>query len=130
MWHAVIKVSKAGSTRRWILTFALKFPGAYEDHPWDEDVAKVNKKIFVFIGTADSPDSGMTVKLKDSHEQALSVSGAAPSGYGLGRAGWVNVPFRDTGPPLNVLKDWVDESYRLVAPKRLIAELDARPARR
>jgi predicted DNA-binding protein (MmcQ/YjbR family) len=119
------------TTRRRILEFALTFPGAYEDQPWEEDVvAKVNNKIFVFFGTAGSPDPGMTVKLHDSHDQALSVPGAAPSGYGLGRAGWVTLPFRATTPPLDVLMDWVEESYRIVAPRRLVAELDERPARR
>jgi hypothetical protein len=54
--------------------------------------------------------------------------GAEPSGYGLGRAGWVLIPFRDTTPPIGVLTDWVEESYRIVAPKRLVAELDARTA--
>ena len=121
-------MSRPGATRRRILQFALRFPGAYEDHPWDEDVAKVSNKIFVFLGA--ESDHGMTVKLRESHEQALSVPGAVPAGYGLGRAGWVTVYFRDTTPPLDVLKDWVEESFRLVAPKRLVAELDERPARR
>jgi hypothetical protein len=26
--------------------------------------------------------------------------------------------------PLDVLRDWVEESYRIVAPKRLAAQLD------
>jgi predicted DNA-binding protein (MmcQ/YjbR family) len=117
------------TTRRRVLAFALRFPGAYEDHPWDEDVAKVGKKVFVFLGIPDSERPGMTVKLRESHDHALSIPGAAPTGYGLGKSGWVDVPFRDTTPPLDVLKDWVEESYRLVAPKKLIAELDERPAR-
>jgi predicted DNA-binding protein (MmcQ/YjbR family) len=111
------------------LEFALGLPEAYEDHPWDEDVAKVNKKVFVFLGHEGSADLGMSVKLRDSHEQALSVVGAGPTGYGLGRAGWVDIPFRETTPPLDVLRDWVEESYRIVAPKRLVAELDGRPPR-
>ncbi len=118
--------SRPRTTRRRLLEYALEFPGAYEDHPWGEDVAKVNNKIFVFLGIDDSRDLAMTVKLRDSHDQALSVRGAAPSGYGLGRAGWVTVPLADTSPPLDVLKDWVDESYRVVAPKRRVAELDQR----
>jgi predicted DNA-binding protein (MmcQ/YjbR family) len=117
-------------TRRRILAFALSLPGAYEDHPWDEDVAKVGKKVFVFLGVPDSDRIGMTVKLRESHDHALSVPGAAPTGYGLGKSGWVDVPFADATPPLDVLKDWVEESYRLVAPKKLIAELDGRPPRR
>ena len=116
--------------RRRVVRFALGFPGAFEDHPWGEDVAKVKNKVFVFFGTADAEESAMTVKLRESNGQALTVPGAAPTGYGLGRAGWVTVPFRDTTPPLDVLKDWVEESYRLVAPKPLVAELDSRSPRR
>lgn len=112
-------------TRRQLLAFALGFPGAYEDHPWDEDVVKVNKKVFIFMGGPESTWMGMTVKLRESHEQALAVPGAEPTGYGLGRAGWVNVPFLETTPPLGVLKDWVEESYRVVAPKSLVADLDS-----
>jgi len=123
-------VANRRATRRRILEFALRFPGAYEDHPWEEDVVKVGKKIFVFLGIEDSDDPGMTVKLDESQEQALAVPGAEPTGYGLGRAGWVTIPFRDTTPPLDVLKDWVEESFRRVAPKKLIAEVDALPRRR
>jgi predicted DNA-binding protein (MmcQ/YjbR family) len=112
------------ATRKRVLSYALGFPGAWEDHPWEEDVVKVGKKIFVFLGIAGSEDPAMTVKLDESLEQALAVSGAAPTGYGLGRWGWVTIPFRDTTPPLEVLKDWVDESYRKVAPKHLVAALD------
>ena len=90
----------------------------------------MGKKIFVFLGSDAAPEPAMTVKLAESLEQALLVPGAAPTGYGLGRAGWVTIPFRDTTPPLDVLKDWVEESYRRVAPKALIAELDRRAPRR
>jgi predicted DNA-binding protein (MmcQ/YjbR family) len=93
-------------------------------------VAKVNGKVFVFLGMEDSPDLGMTVKLRESNEQALSIPGVAPSGYGLGRAGWVTIRFGEATAPRDVLEDWVEESYRLVAPKRLVAELDRRPPRR
>jgi predicted DNA-binding protein (MmcQ/YjbR family) len=114
-------------THRQVLAFALALPGAYEDHPWEETVAKVGKKVFVFFGAEGSPYwPGMTVKLRESHLAALGIPGAAPTGYGLGRAGWVSLPFRGDVPPVAVLTDWVEESYRLVAPKRSIAELDAR----
>ena len=113
--------------RRKLLKFALSLPQAYEDHPWEEDVAKVGKKIFVFLGVGENPATmAMIVKLTDSREQALMAPGAEPTGYGLGRAGWVTIPLRDTTPPVEVLTDWVEESYRTVAPKRLVAELDAR----
>lgn len=117
-------------TRRRLLEFALQLPDAWLDHPWGEDVAKVGKKVFVFFGHEDYPPFvGMTVKLDHSHSQALAVPGAEPSGYGLGRWGWVSLPFRDTTPPLDVLMDWIEESYRRIAPKELVNELDRRPAR-
>jgi predicted DNA-binding protein (MmcQ/YjbR family) len=116
----------ARAARRRLLAFALALPEAYEDHPWGESVAKVGKKVFVFLGLDEDPSTmSMTVKLDDSHEQALMVPGAAPSGYGLGRSGWVTIPFRRTTPPVAVLTDWVEESYRRVAPRRLVSALDA-----
>ena len=104
-----------------LLAFALTLPEAYEDRPWGDTVAKVRGKIFAFVGG----DAGtITVKLVESHEHALSIEGARPTGYGLGKAGWVTVPL--DGAPLEVARDWIEESYRIVAPKRLIAELERR----
>ena len=38
--------------KKWekVREFALGMPGAIEDFPWGESVAKVNKKVFVFLG--------------------------------------------------------------------------------
>lgn len=108
---------------------ALGLPGAAEEHPWGESVAKVNKKVFVFLGVHDgSYPLGVTVKLTDetAHAHALACPGAEPAGYGLGRAGWVRIPLEAKGAPrADLLCDWVEESYRTVAPKRLAAQLDA-----
>lgn len=106
---------------------ALALPEAYEDFPWGERVIKVNKKIFLFLGSDEITEkSGFGLKLVEAHAQALAVPGAAPSGYGLGRSGWVSVPLGAELPPEEVVTDWVEESYRLIAPKRLVKELDAR----
>ena len=108
--------------------FALGLPDAVEEFPWGESVAKVNKKVFVFLGVQDgSYPLGVTVKLKDetAHAHALACPGAEPAGYGLGKAGWVYVPLELQGAPTaEVLCDWVEESYRVIAPKRLIVVLD------
>jgi predicted DNA-binding protein (MmcQ/YjbR family) len=107
--------------------FALSMPGAWEDHPWGDTVVKVGKKIFVFMGIDGDDAVGASVKLPDSREQALSMAGTEPTGYGLGRAGWVSARF---GPgedvPVDIMCDWIEESYRAVAPKKLVAELDRR----
>jgi predicted DNA-binding protein (MmcQ/YjbR family) len=106
-----------------VLAFALSLPEAVEEHPWGEDVVKVRGKIFVFVGSAGS--RRITVKLAESHAHALAIEGAEPTGYGLGKAGWVTVPLRSPGVSLEILRDWVEESYRIVAPKRVVAQLDS-----
>jgi predicted DNA-binding protein (MmcQ/YjbR family) len=122
------------SVRDKVRAFALSLPEAVEEHPWGEDVAKVRGKIFVFLGSSNPPSRRISVKLDESHGHALSIAGAEPTGYGLGRGGWVTVPLRAQGVGVQLLRDWVEESYRIVAPKRLVAALDepeagARPAK-
>jgi predicted DNA-binding protein (MmcQ/YjbR family) len=113
--------------RTQIRAFALSLPDASEDFPWGESVAKVNGKVFVFLGHDEETGPPlMTVKLVESHGHALALEGAGPTGYGLGRAGWVNVPLHAGSVTLDLLRDWIEESYRIVAPKRLVAELDRR----
>ncbi|MFE6989007.1 MmcQ/YjbR family DNA-binding protein [Streptomyces pharetrae] len=122
----------ASALKKWakVREFALGLPGAAEEFPWGESVANVNKKVFVFLGVDDgSYPLGVTVKLTDdtAHAHALTAPGAEPAGYGLGKAGWVSVPLEPKGSPsAELLCDWVEESYRAIAPKRLIADLDAR----
>jgi predicted DNA-binding protein (MmcQ/YjbR family) len=110
-----------------IREFALRLPGAVEDFPWGESVAKVNKKIFVTLGR-DTGDGNLTlsVKLPTSHVEALTLPNAAPTGYGLGKSGWVTLTLSPGDrPDINQLLAWVEESYRAIAPKKLIAQLDA-----
>ena len=104
--------------RKRLLEHALGLPGAWLDHPWGEDVAKAGKKVFVFFGIEDVADPGMSVKLSASHPLALAQPGVTPTGYGLGKAGWVTVRFSDE-TPFEMLCEWIDESYRAVAPKAM-----------
>lgn len=102
---------------------ALGYPQAVEEFPSGERVVKVRGKIFVFFGTP-GEDFGMSVKLPDSHPIALAQPFTSPSSHGLGRAGWVTVRYPPgEDPPLDMLEDWLDESYRSVAPKSLVATL-------
>jgi predicted DNA-binding protein (MmcQ/YjbR family) len=107
--------------------YALHYPEAYEDFPWDERVIKVRGKIFAFLGMVDNKFR-LGVKLTHSNEAALGLPSVQPSGYGLGRAGWVTVWVVKTGqPPVELLKTWIDESYRTVAPRKLVAQLKGGP---
>jgi predicted DNA-binding protein (MmcQ/YjbR family) len=108
-----------------LLKFALALPEAYEDHPWGENVAKVNKKVFVFLGTPEQEGMSVCAKLPDSGDFALTFPFSEPAGYGLGKAGWVSCEFTTADdPPVGLLEDWIDESYRTVAPKKLVKQLD------
>ena len=90
----------------------------------------MNGKIFVFLGHDEKTGPPlMAVKLVESHGHALALDGAAPTGYGLGRAGWVNAPLLAEGVTFDLLRDYIEESYRIVAPTRLVEELDAARAR-
>lgn len=80
-------------------------------------MARVGKKVFAFFGLAGAAEAGMTVKLPESQPLALAQRGVSPSGYGLGASGWVTVRLTDDLPP-EMLREWIDESYRAVAPKR------------
>jgi predicted DNA-binding protein (MmcQ/YjbR family) len=107
--------------------FAFGLPEAWEDHPWGETVAKVGKKVFVFMGMGVSEDgtAHFTVKLPHSHEEALALPFTETPGYGLDRGHWVTV-HAPADAPLEMLTAWVEESYRAVAPRTLVRVLDGR----
>jgi len=107
-----------------LLAFALTLPEAVEEHPWGETAVKVRKKAFVFFGGHPTLDL-ITVKLDESNGHALSIDGVDPSGYGLGKSGWVTIRVDAPGLDHDLLCEWIEESYRIVAPKRLVAALDA-----
>jgi len=110
-----------------LLTFALTLPEAYEDRPWGETVVKVRNKIFVFLGGP--PDAvAFTLKLPRSHGYALSLPYAKPAGYGLGKSNWVSCQTTIvTAIEVPLVKEWIVESYRAVAPKKLavLVKLDS-----
>ena len=115
---------------RTVREHALAYPEAWEDFPWGESVVKVRKKVFVFLGHPDDPKVtfGLSVKLPESKDAALTLPYTEPTGYGLGKAGWVSATFTmGMQPELDLLLEWVDESYRAVAPKTLVKRLDETP---
>jgi len=119
-------------TSKALRRFALGLPGATEHFPWGERVAKIAGKVFVFLGTDPLPDGeiGFSVKLPESGREALELPFTKPTGYGLGKAGWVSASFSaKDAPPLAILEDWILESYRAVAPKRILAKLADRAPR-
>jgi len=103
--------------------YGLGFPEAVEDFPWGHTAIKVRNKTFVWLAM-DEGRLSLTVKLPVSRDFALVFDFAEPAGYGLGRSGWISCRFDvDDAADLDLLKRWIAESYRAVAPKKLAAAL-------
>ena len=113
---------------RELRAFGLAYPGAHSKAPWPEhDDLAVNDKTFAYLPTKGAEHFGLSVKLPYTGEVALDLPFAKPTAYGLGKSGWVSFsPADDEVPPLDQLKEWIEESYRAQAPKRLVKELDSR----
>ena len=85
-----------------------------------EPTFRVRGKNFIFT---DTEATSLSVKL--SREEAAAVVASdplvEPTGYGLGRAGWVSVKVagRTSQKRWQELEEWIRTSYTLVAPKRL-----------
>jgi predicted DNA-binding protein (MmcQ/YjbR family) len=116
---------------RGLRAFGLKYPGAHLKSPWPghADLA-VNDKTFAYLSVEGEP-LGISCKLPRSSEMALELPFTKPTAYGLGKSGWVSAQFTSArGVPVALLKEWIDESYRAQAPKRLLAQLDGKPTAR
>jgi predicted DNA-binding protein (MmcQ/YjbR family) len=111
------------AARKQLRAHALKHPEAWEDEPWPGDhVAKVGKKIFVFLG-GEGSDVSVGVKLPRSLLFARAQPFVTKMGYGMDKSGWVVARFgKGEEVPLGLLRSWIDESYETVAatalPKR------------
>ncbi|TMQ13087.1 MAG: MmcQ/YjbR family DNA-binding protein [Deltaproteobacteria bacterium] len=100
---------------------ALAKPEATEHFPWGERAIKVKGKVFLFM-YSDATQLSLSTKLPSSGPVALMLPFAEPTGYGLGKAGWVSARFpAGTSPPIDVLCSWIDESYQAIAPAKLAA---------
>jgi predicted DNA-binding protein (MmcQ/YjbR family) len=104
--------------------YGLSLPEAVEEMPWGHSALKVRKKTFVFLNL-DEQSFSLSVKLPASRDFALIFDWAEPTGYGLGRSGWVSGRFSPGDEiDLELLRRWIAESYRAMAPKKLAAMID------
>src|SRR6516165_6290937 len=82
-----------------------------------EPTFRVGGKNFVF---AAHDASSISVKLPPDESAAVVASDrlVAPTGYGLGRHGWVSVstPSRVSAKRWREIEEWIRTSYTLVAP--------------
>jgi predicted DNA-binding protein (MmcQ/YjbR family) len=105
--------------------YALSLPGAVEDFPHGHSVIKVGKKVFAFLGQNEAGRPSIALKLPQSFHHVLNSKAGEPTEYGLGRHGWATIEVdKKNSARERMIKDWIQESYRAIAPKKLIAELD------
>jgi predicted DNA-binding protein (MmcQ/YjbR family) len=109
-----------------IRKFALSLPQAAEDFPWGHRAYRVGKgKIFLFLAW-DSGVFTLTTKLPETQSMALTLPFVELTGYGMGKSGWVTAKFQGRDDvPLGLLVQWIEESYRAIAPRRLAALVPA-----
>ena len=93
-----------------------------------EPTFRVRGKNFVFT---DQAARHVSVKLPKDEAAAVVATdpAAAPTGYGLGRHGWVSIELgaRPGAARWDEVEEWVRTSYTLVAPKplaRIVLEED------
>jgi len=92
---------------------------------WDgEPTFRVRGKNFVF---SDPTGRHISVKLPKLEAEAVVATDpdATPTGYGLGKHGWVSVvlPARPSAARWQQVEEWVRTSYTLVAPKALAKQV-------
>lgn len=105
--------------------FASSYPEVNESPSCVNRSFKARKKSFMFLGEKPDGMLRLMVKLDDGIESAQAVASENPDGWKVGGPGWVTGNFTDdTAPPLETLTAWIDESYRLLAPKTLVEQLD------
>jgi predicted DNA-binding protein (MmcQ/YjbR family) len=120
---------KTDAVLKELRAYGLALPGAHTKSPWPGhlDLA-VNDKTFAYLSLEGEPFH-ISCKLPRTAAMALMLPNTKPAAYGLGKSGWVAAEFPDNKlPPIEVLKAWIDESYRAQAPKKLVKQLDSVPA--
>ncbi len=103
---------------------ALALPETSEGTSCVNRAFKVRKKNFLFVGEKEAQIKVM-LKLSDSMEEAEELAARDPR-VSLGKFGWLTLLFApDDALDSALLRGWVVESFRTLAPKTVVKKLDA-----
>jgi hypothetical protein len=103
---------------------ALAYPESSETTSCNKAAFKAGKKSFLFVGQKEDSYNVM-LKLGDSLDEATLLESKRPENFNVGKGGWTTLRFPLTDSPDGDLFDrWIEESYRLLATKTLVRELD------
>jgi len=100
----------------------MEFPGATEKETWGHPTFRVKDKIFVGCGYDN--DDRPTCSMKSSEQAALLAIGNPyyMPAY-VGSKGWIGINL-DAVVDWGEIEELIEDSFRLIAPKSLISELD------
>lgn len=101
----------------------LALPDTEETFPWGSPHYRVKDKIFGGYGDeGEVPTIGF--KLEKEHAAALVETDdrATPAKY-VGKHGWITFELRGR-LPWKRIESWIEESFRLIAPRQSRAKLD------
>lgn len=112
-----------------VQAICLAFPEAVEKETWGHPTFRIRDKMFASCGAGEDDDGKMRVTIvmkAEPGEQASLLAEGYPFFYPkyVGGKGWIGIQ-------LNVNTDWdelgelIEESYRVIAPKTLVKQLDA-----
>jgi hypothetical protein len=102
---------------------ALSYPETQEGMVCERSAFKARNRSFLFMGQTEQGFDIM-VKLGPSLATAANLAAKQPQSCKVGANGWVTASFHhDQAPPPGLLEAWIDESFRLLAHKQLVAML-------
>jgi predicted DNA-binding protein (MmcQ/YjbR family) len=102
----------------------LALPESYEEETWGDATFRVRKKIFASATDHEGKTTACMKVLRE--EQAALLALGAPyflPGY-VGSKGWIGIDLASSDVDWSDVAELVRESYRLIAPKRLSADLE------
>src|SRR5688572_11312432 len=108
-----------------LLKIATSLPGAYEDRPWGSVHCKVDGKIFVGWGRDDDGKMSIGVRTDLDLQAALVKSDPRVTiAQYVGKYGGIDIELDDK-PDWAEVEHFIVDSYRRVAPRKRVKELDA-----
>jgi hypothetical protein len=103
-----------------IRALALSYPETTEGIVCNRSSFKAKGKAFVFMGLEEEGYDVM-LKLDASLQEAAELERKQPDNYHVGGHNWVTAKFaRNESPPTGLLERWLEESFRLLAPKSVV----------
>ncbi len=113
-----------------LLAIVKKLPGAEEDWPWGSIHCKVDGKIFVGWSRTEDGDMSVGIRVDPGDQRRLVASDRrfTIAKY-VGKYGGVDMRI-GSKPDWREVERYVVGSYRLIASKKRVAELDAMPGAR